>query len=210
MSINPDIEQVDQIRRFERIKRATSGQGIEAYHLANSAAIFDLPGSYFDAARPGISIYGLKPSPTMASPRVEELKPVLEWKTRITYLKEVETGTGLSYGHTFRTRRPSLVATIPVGYGDGLSRLLSNRLHVLAGGKRCPIVGNVTMDQSLVDVTALRGRVHPGNEVVIIGRQGRECVPADELAATMGTINYEITTSIASRIARIGIGGPSR
>lgn len=200
----------DQIRSFRRIVEQTSGHGIEAYHLANSAAIFDLPGSYFDAARPGISIYGLKPSPTMLSPRVDELEPVLEWQTRVTYLKEVQTGTGLSYGHSFHARRPSLIATIPVGYGDGLSRLFSNKLHVLAGGERCPLVGNVTMDQSLVDVTTLRGRIEIGDEVVIIGRQGRESILADELAATLGTINYEITTSIAYRVPRVAIDGGVR
>jgi alanine racemase len=193
----------EQIARFWRVREATHAYGIESYHMANSAAIFDLPDSYFDAARPGISIYGLKPSLTMLSPRVEELKPVLEWKTRITFLKEVPTGTGLSYGHTFHTERPSLIATIPAGYGDGLSRLLSNKAEILVGGMRCPLVGRVTMDQSLLDVTALRGRVALGDEATIVGRQGNEEVTADELATIMGTINYEITTGITARVPRI-------
>jgi alanine racemase len=170
--------------------------------MANSAGILDLPESHFDAARPGIAIYGLKPSPNMSNPRVDALKPVLEWKSRVTYLKEVPAGTGLSYGHSYHTDRPSLIGTIPVGYGDGLSRLLSNRLEVLAHGRRCPQVGRITMDQSLIDVTSLRDRIAIGDEVAIIGRQGREAVTADELAEKLGTINYEIVTAISRRVPR--------
>ncbi len=195
----------EQIRRFRQLIEATRRYSIEAYHMANSAAIFDLPESYFDAVRPGISIYGLRPSPSMVSRRVDELRPVLEWKTRISYLKEVPTGTGLSYGHAFHTERPSLIATIPVGYGDGLSRLFSNKGQFVVRGRRCPLVGRVTMDQSLVDVTPLKGGVELGDEVTIIGRQGDEEVTADEIAAEMGTINYEIVTSIASRVPRIAV-----
>jgi alanine racemase len=176
--------------------------GIEVCHMANSAAIFDLPEAGFDAVRPGIAIYGLRPSPAIVNPRVAELRPVLEWKTRITFLKEVPPGTGLSYGHRFHTRRASLIATLPVGYGDGLSRGLSNNLEVLVHGRRCPQVGCITMDQSLVDVTELRGRVAPGDEVVLIGRQGEEEVTADELAERLGTINYEIVTRISQRVPR--------
>ena len=152
--------------------------------------------------RPGIAIYGLSPSPEIVNPRVSELRPVLEWKTRITFLKEVSAGTGLSYGHRYHTQRESLIATLPVGYGDGLSRSLTNHLEVLVDGVRCPQVGCITMDQSLVDVTALRGRVALGDEVVLIGRQGDEEVTADELAARLGTINYEIVTGIAQRVSR--------
>lgn len=195
----------EQIRRFRSVVDATRHYGIDVYHMANSAGIFDLPASYFDAVRPGISIYGLKPSLQMVSSRVDELRPVLEWKTRITYLKEVPAGTGLSYGHTYHTDKPSLIATVPVGYGDGLSRLLSNKIDLLVGNRRCPLVGRVTMDQSLVDVTALKDVVRLGDEVTIIGRQGDEVVTADELASEMGTINYEIVTAIASRVPRISV-----
>jgi len=192
-----------QIEIFREVCEATRDLGVEVVHLANSAGILDLPESRFDAARPGISLYGLAPSATIQNPRVHELRPVLEWKTRITFLKEVSAGVGLSYGHSFRTARPSLVATIPVGYGDGLSRSLSNRFEVLAGGTRCPQVGTITMDQSLVDVTHLRGRVEVGDEIVVIGRQGDESVTADELAAVLGTINYEIVTGISRRVPRL-------
>jgi alanine racemase len=157
--------------------------------------------------RPGIALYGLQPSREIINPRVSELRPVLEWKTRISFLKEVPAGIGLSYGHTFHTATPSLIATIPVGYGDGLSRRLSNNLQLLVRGVRCPQVGRVTMDQSLVDVTALRGGVQLGDEVVIIGRQGDEEITADEMAEKLGTISYEIVTGITERVPRMMIGG---
>lgn len=195
-----------QIDIFQQVRIASREYGIESYHLANSAAIFDLPEASFDAARPGISIYGLKPSNMILNPRVNELKPVLEWKTRIIFLKEVPAGTGLSYGHMFHTDKPSLIATIPLGYGDGLSRLFSNKVDFLVGGIRCRQVGRICMDQCLVDVTALRGSVKLGDEVVIIGRQENEEITADELAERLGTINYEIVTNIARRVPRIPIG----
>ena len=194
-----------QIALFRHVQEATKASRIMSYHLANSAAIFDLPEAHCDAARPGIAIYGLKPSPTIANPRVHDLKPVLEWQTRITYLKEVPAGTGLSYGYTFHTAQPSLIATVPIGYGDGLSRRLSNNLALVVGGMRCAQVGDICMDQSLVDVTALRGRVQVGDEVVIIGQQGQAVVTVEELANKLGAINYEIVTSIAKRVPRIAI-----
>jgi alanine racemase len=209
MSHFPRAQEVDksfshqQIDRFRQVQAATGRYGVNAYHIANSAAIFDLPASYFDAVRPGIAIYGLKPSAHIANSQVHNLKPVLEWKTRITFLKEVPARTGLSYGHMFYTDKPSLIATIPLGYGDGISRLLSNQFELLVGGKRCPQVGRICMDQSLVDVTALRGHVQLGDDVVIIGKQGTEEVTADELADKIGTINYEIVAHIAQRVPRL-------
>ena len=192
-----------QIETFKRIVEMVEPYDIEVRHMANSAAILDLPDSYFDAARPGIAIYGLRPSWDIQNPHVNDLRPVLEWKSRITFLKEVPAGTGLSYGHIFETQRPSLIATIPVGYGDGLSRNLSNNIDFLVGGVRCPQVGRITMDMSVIDVTALRGQVNLGDEVVIIGAQGKEQITADELALKLGTINYEIVTAISHRVPRI-------
>ncbi len=192
-----------QISLFKGLVDATRTYGIEFYHMANSAALLDLPASYFDAVRPGIAIYGLRPSWDIANPKVRDLKPVLEWKTQIIFLKEVPAGMGLSYGHDFRAARPSLIATIPVGYADGLSWRLSNNLDVLVHGVRCPQVGRITMDMSLIDVTALQGRVGLGDEVVLIGGQGEEEVTADEIAAKLETINYEIVSTIASRVPRV-------
>jgi alanine racemase len=195
----------EQIEAFERVRTATREVEIPYHHFANSAAVFDLPGSHLDAVRPGIAIYGLPPSAEIANPRVRELRPVLEWETRVTFVKEVPPGTGLSYGHSFRAARPSLVATLPVGYGDGLHRSLSNRMEVLVGGRRCSQVGTITMGQTLVDVTELRGRVAPGEPVTLIGRQGEEAITADEIAAHLGTINYEVVTGIARRVPRIAV-----
>ncbi|MCD6387814.1 MAG: alanine racemase [Desulfobulbaceae bacterium] len=196
---------LEQIERFQRLVEEAKSWGIEVRHMANSAAILDLPGSYFDAVRPGIAIYGLPPSKEIVNPRVRKLKPVFEWKTQITFLKEVGSNTGLSYGHIFQTKKPSLIGTVPVGYGDGLNRNLSNNFELLVCGIRCPQVGRITMDQSLIDVTALRGRVEPGDEVVIIGRQGKEEVTVDELAEKLGTINYEVVTCVANRVPRVVI-----
>lgn len=198
-----------QIEIFREVMKESGKFNIGLYHFANSAAIFDLPEAHLDAARPGISIYGLRPSSEIQNPRVKELKPVLSWKTRITYLKEVPAGTGLSYGHTFHTDRPSLIATIPLGYGDGMSRLLSNRIEVLVGGTRCRQVGRICMDQCLVDVSPIRGRVGLADEVVIVGRQGSEEVTVDEIAEMLGTINYEVVTAISCRVPRIPVRGDS-
>jgi alanine racemase len=198
---------VEQIASFARVRDATRDLGDFVCHLANSAGLLDLPDSRFDAVRPGISIYGLAPSPTIQNPRVRELRSVLEWKTRITLLKEVPEDVGLSYGHTFTAARPTLVATLPVGYGDGLRRSLSNRLEVLVAGRRCPQIGTITMDQCLIDVTELRGSAEVGDEVVLIGDQGGASIPAEELAEKLGTVNYEIVTAISRRVLRVAIGG---
>jgi len=182
--------------------------GLDAMrHMANSAALLDLPDSHLDALRPGIAIYGLKPSAGIANPRAAELRPVLEWRTRISFLKEVPAGTGISYGHAFHTAAPSLIATVPVGYGDGLSRRLSNATEMLVGGERCPQVGRITMDQCMLDVSALRGRVAVGDEVVLIGSQADAAITADEIAGRLGTINYEVVTAIAARVPRVVQGG---
>lgn len=212
MSHFPCADEVDkrfsrqQIEHFRRVVDATKGYPIKVRHMANSAAVFDLPESHFDAVRPGIALYGLCPSAEMQNPRVQDLEPVLEWKTCITFLKEVPAGVGLSYGHAFHTRQPSLIATVPVGYADGLHRNLSNDLDVLVHGVRCPQVGRITMDMTLIDVTSLRGQVELGDAVVLIGRQGNEEVTANELAAKLGTINYEIVSAISHRVPRIAVG----
>jgi alanine racemase len=198
---------LQQVEQFKQLRQLAQNYGIETLHMANSAALFDLPDSRFDAARPGIAIYGLRPSAEIANPRVNALQPVLEWRSRITFLKEVPAGTGLSYGHDYVTDRPALIATIPVGYGDGFRRRLSNKCELLVHGVRCPQVGRITMDQSMLDVSALRGRVALGDEVVLIGHQGGEVITADEWAAKLGTINYEITTTINRRVPRVAVGG---
>lgn len=194
-----------QTESFRDVVKQARAFGIECAHMANSAAIFDIPDSHLDAARPGIAIYGLAPSATIANPKAHELEPILEWKTCVTFLNELPAGAGISYGHAYSTARPSLLAALPVGYGDGLSRRLSNNVDVLIGGVRCPQVGRITMDTTLVDVTALRGRVKIGDEAVLIGGQDDARVTADELAERLGTISYEIVTGISTRVPRIAI-----
>jgi alanine racemase len=196
---------IAQLDRFRQVVAMTKSYSIKTYHMANSAAIFALPDAHFDAVRPGIALYGLQPAAPPAHPAASDLKPVLELKTQIIFLKEVAAGAGLSYGHAFHTQRPSLIATLPIGYGDGLSRILSGRIDVLIRGVRCPQVGRITMDLSLVDVSALRGQVELGDEAVIIGRQGSDEISADELAAKLGTINYEIVTAISHRVPRVAV-----
>ena len=209
MSHFPRADEVDkdysraQAARFASLIESARALGVPLFHMANSAAIFDLPEAHFDLCRPGIAIYGLKPSPDCRNPRIAELKPVLSLTSRITQLKTVPEGTGLSYGHSFVTRQRSHIATIPVGYGDGLRRGLSNRMEVLVGGVRCPQVGTICMDQCLIDVSGLNGKVSQGDEAVLIGRQGDQKISADEMAAHLGTINYEIVTGIAARVPRV-------
>jgi alanine racemase len=196
---------IAQLARFRQLVDTTRGYGIKSYHIANSAAIFTLPDCRFDAVRPGIALYGLRPSATFAQSAARELKPVMELKSQIVFIKEVPAGVGLSYGHAFHTQAASLIATLPIGYGDGLSRNLSGRIDVLIRGRRCPQVGRITMDMSLIDVSALRGQVQLGDHAVIIGRQGTDAINADELAAKLGTINYEIVTAISHRVPRLAI-----
>jgi alanine racemase len=169
-------------------------------HLANSAATITLPAAYFSMVRPGLMLYGVYPSPDMASQI--SLKPVLSWTTRILQLKKVPSGSSISYGQTFITKRKSLIATLPIGYADGYSRMLSNRGEVLVQEKRAPVVGRVCMDLTMIDVTDIRG-VEQGDEVVLLGRQGRAEISADEMAAWANTISYEILTSIGARVPRV-------
>jgi|AntRauTorckE6833_2_1112554.scaffolds.fasta_scaffold08254_3 alanine racemase len=167
---------------------------------ANSATIIDLPEFALNMVRPGIMMYGLRPSH-----EVDEsfkLKPALSWKAKIVYLKEVPPGTGISYGATYITKKKAKIATIPMGYADGFSRLLSNKGEVLINGKRAPIRGRVCMDQFMVDITDI-DNVNIGDEVVLIGKQGTEEITATEMADLIGTINYEITCDISKRVPRV-------
>lgn len=179
----------------------TRGIDIPIKHTANSAALIDMPDSHLDLVRPGIATYGLYPSSETDRERVE-LRPSLQWKTRIIHLKEVPAGFGVSYGITFKTPEPTTLATVAVGYADGLSRLLSSQGQMLVREQRVPIVGRVCMDLCLLDV----GRVSDsavGDEVVIVGSQGDQALTADAMATTLDTINYEIVTSIAARVPRV-------
>lgn len=167
---------------------------------ANSAAIIDLPEMSLNMVRPGIMMYGLRPSHQVD--QKFKLKPALSWKTRIVYLKEVPKGTKISYGGTYVTDKKAKIATLPLGYADGYARLLSNKGEVLIKGQRAPIRGRICMDQFMVDVTHI-DNVAVGDEVVLIGKQNEEEFSATEMADLIGTINYEITCDITKRVPRI-------
>lgn len=170
-------------------------------HAANSAAIIDMPETHLDAVRPGISIYGLYPSPEVDKKRVE-LAPAMTLKSRIIHVKTVPPGFKVSYGMTYETRRSTRIATVPVGYADGIQRRLSNIGWMLVKGKRAPIAGRVCMDLTMLDVGGIDG-VEPGSEVVVLGRQGQATMTADEMAELLGTINYEVVFNNKGRIPRV-------
>jgi len=169
-------------------------------HASNSLGIVAYKNKGFSMVRAGLILYGMYPSPKIKSKIL--LKPVMSVKSRVTLVKNVEKGTGISYGHRFITPCRMKVATVAIGYHDGYFRAFSNKAHVLIHGKRCPVLGTVTMDQIMVDVSRLKG-VKIGDEVCVLGRQGKGEVSADELAKLANTINYEITCSLGSRVARI-------
>lgn len=179
---------------------AAAGCRFRWRHAANSAALLRLPETHFNLVRPGLALYGLYPSPAVNNGCVH-LRPAMSLKSRIVFLKEVPAGTGISYGRTFVTRRESRIATLPLGYADGYSRLLSNCGQVLVRGKRAPVVGRVCMDQTMIDVTDVEGAAE-GDEVVLFGRQGEAFLPVEELAAKMGTISYEVLCLVGERVPR--------
>ena len=169
-------------------------------HAANSAATLDYPELQYDMVRFGISLYGYHTD----AKRTEGsgLTPVMSLVTRISNLKTIPAGEGVSYGLRFIASRPTQVATLPIGYGDGYKRCLTGKADVLIGGVRCPQIGTICMDQMMVDVSDVPG-VAIGDEAVLLGRQGNEKITADELADKAGTISYEILLSFSERVPRI-------
>jgi alanine racemase len=197
-----------QLETFNRFAGAVESLGIDiaCRHCANSGAIIDMPETHMDMVRAGISVYGLYPSAEVDR-RSIDLRPVMTLKARIVHLKRVPAGTPISYGSTWRSPGPTVIATVPVGYGDGYSRSLSNRGEMLVRGRRAPIAGRVCMDLTMIDVGKIDG-TRAGDEVVLIGRQGDEAITAEQVAAAVGTINYEITTGLTSRVPRIVVNAP--
>ena len=184
-------------------------------HMANSAATLSLKEAHLDAVRPGLVLYGHLPfkrskdGQTVPPIRGFGLFPAMKVKTEVLSLRKLQSGTPVSYGRTFITRRESVIAVLPVGYADGYSRVLTNNMEVLVGGKRAPVVGRVCMDLLMVDTTEVRG-VREKDEVVLIGRQGAEEITASEMADRAGTIPYEVLTSIGIRSRRVYISSGTR
>lgn len=194
--------------QFDEYKKALlelekEGINIPLKHIANSAAILNSSSMYLDAVRPGIILYGLFPSPK--SERTVELKPAAEFKTKIIFLKKVSPGKSIGYGRTYITTKPTKVATLPVGYADGYSRLLSNKGEVLVRGERAPIIGRICMDLCMIDVTHIP-QIQIGDEVVLWGRQGSEIIWAEEIAGKIGSIVYEVICMVdKERVPRVFI-----
>ncbi len=185
----------DYVAELERV-----GIKFRLKHAANSAAIIAHPRTHLDMVRAGIALYGLNPSREVNLNPLAT-RPVMALKARLVHVKKVPRGFSVSYGMTHRTTAPTTIATVPIGYADGYSRLLSSRGTMLVRGQRAPVVGRVCMDLALLDVGHIEG-VRTGDEAVILGRQGAETVPADEIADLVGTINYEIVSSITARVPR--------
>jgi len=175
------------------------GINIPLVHAANSMGVIDYKISHFNMVRPGLVIYGLYPKENLKI----DLKPVLSLKTRVIFIKGVPSGFGISYGHDYITKKQTRIATLPIGYGDGYPRNLSNKAPVLIGGRRFNICGKICMDQIMLDVGD--SAVKTGDEVVLIGSQGKNKITAEELARISGTIPYEIVCGLSSRIPRIYI-----
>ena len=178
------------------------GISIPIKHVANSASTMRFKHMHLDMVRPGIILYGLNPSIYCEELGVMDLKPVMQVKSRIVHIKTVPQDVSISYGRTYTTDKERVIATIPIGYADGYMRVLSNKASVLVNGQRAKVVGNICMDQCMIDITDLEGDINIGDEVVIIGSQRDEKITADELAQIAGTIGYEIVCSVGKRIPR--------
>jgi len=181
-------------KQFEKYKKALlelerERINIPLEHVANSTAILNSSHFHLNAVRPGIIVYGLFPSPK--TKQIVQLRPAAEFKTKIIFLKEVSAGKSIGYGKTYTTTRPTRIATLPVGYADGYSWLLSNKGEVLVRGERAPIIGRICMDLCMIDVTHIEG-VEIGDKVVLWGKQGSEMISVEEVAQKTGSIVYEV------------------
>ena len=190
-----------QLKLFEELYNLLKAAGLEIplRHVANSGAILQLPEAHFELVRPGISIYGFSPTPQVEGNT--SFEPVMSWKAMISQVKTIASGETVSYGRTFQAAYPTKVATIPVGYADGLRRSLSNRGEVLVHGNRATIIGRVCMDQTMLEVTKI-ANVEVGDVVTLLGVDGSERIDATEMADWLGTINYEVICGISKRVPR--------
>lgn len=193
-----------QYDRFLGLCTELSKEGIEipVKHVCNSAGTMQYPEMHLDMVRPGVILYGLYPSKDVDREKIR-LKPAMTLKANVIMVKDVEPDTCISYGRIFRTSRKSIIATIPIGYADGYTRLLSNKGRMLVNGEFAPVVGRICMDQCMIDVTELKKDVHVGDEVVVFGNQNGSSISVDEIAADIGTINYELVCIIGKRIPRV-------
>ena len=180
-------------------------KNVPIVHCANTSALLRIPESHFNMVRPGLILYGSLPSPSLnkvLSQKGNHFQPVMQWKSQIILIKPIAKGQPISYSGSFITRQNSLVATLPIGYADGLHRSLSNKIDVLIRGKRAPQIGNICMDMTLIDVTKVQG-VEEGDEVVLFGEQEGQVIQVEEMAIKGETIPYEILCNVGKRVPRI-------
>lgn len=191
-----------QVQRFHRVVEAlrSGGTRIDLVHASNSAGILQVPGAHFDMVRPGGLLYGCMPDPSLRAPAA--LRRVMSFHARLVQVRQVAAGSSVSYGRDHVCRRDTLLGVVPVGYGHGLSRAYSGRGEVLFRGRRVPILGRVTMDMTMVDLTD-HAAPRVGEEVVLFGRQGDEEITVDEVAARTGVIGYEVLCGISKRVVRV-------
>jgi len=194
-----------QLERFKKAVAAVRASGIDVpmLHAANSAATVDRQDTHFDLVRVGIAMYGVSPGPSLDE-ACATLRPAMTLRSRIALTRRVPAGDAVSYGLTYRVDRDSTIATVPIGYADGYPRALSNAGRVLVRGRRYPVAGRVTMDQTLIDCGD--DDVLAGDEVVLLGRQGAEEITAGELAGLAGTVGYEIVSRVGARVPRSYVG----
>jgi alanine racemase len=191
-----NAHQVDEFNEFiKKIKKP------KYVHISNSAAATCLDIKVGNFSRIGIAAYGLQPS---SRTKIDYLEPVMSVHSTVAFIKSIDQGRTIGYGHTFTADKKMKVATVPFGYADGLPRSLSNRGHVLLNGKRAKILGRISMDQIVIDVSNIED-VKIGDDVVIIGKSGKDEITAEEIAELAGTINYEIVCGISKRVPRIYI-----
>ncbi len=195
--------------QFERFLYMTDGLEKMGHtglirHCANSGAIIDMPELQLDMVRAGIILYGMLPSGDVGD--ILKLRPAMSLKSHISYVKEVPADTPIGYGRTYYTDKPSKIATVPIGYADGYSRAFSNKARVIVNGEYANEVGNVCMDQMMLDVTHIKD-IKQGDEVIIMGSSGEKSITAEELAQLSGTINYEIVCNVGKRVPRVYIRG---
>ena len=192
-----------QIASFDEVLDELDSEGIHIplRSAANSAAVFKLPESHYNLVRVGIAMYGLKPEKSFDYG--VDLKPALTFKTEITQILGLSKGETVGYGREFLAKRPTLIATLAVGYGDGFRRSPKNWGEVLINSQRAPLVGRVSMDQAAANITDLKGDIRRGEEVVLIGRSGNEVISAEDVAENLGTISYEVVSAISARVPRI-------
>lgn len=202
MATAEDPDPAYALQQIERFRELDEHLGLPAHvlrHLANSAGTVFFPQAHYSMVRPGLLIYGIPPREDALLPF--PLRRAMSLTARLTQVREVAAGVSVGYGGTFVTTRPSRLAILPIGYADGLPRALSNRQSVLIGGVRCPIVGNVSMDQCTVDVTAADADV--GAEAVLLGAQGSDFIGVEEWAAAAGSIPYEIICGLGRRLPKV-------